>query len=96
MATADKISIYEAVKKMREMSARGESFSFKFRKWDRQRMRGGDLAVVTAAKLRPRAADEDVVHSSSKLYYVDTETGQQRVCWQPLIVEFNGVRTVLN
>lgn len=90
------MSVYEAVRQMRELSARGESFSFKFRKWNRQTTRGGDLVIVSAAKLRPRAADEDVANSSSKLYYVDAETGRERVCWQPLIVEFNGRRTVLN
>lgn len=80
---------------MKEISARGATFSFKFRKYDRSRRKGGDLVTVSAAKLRPKASDEAVENSSYKLYYVDTETGEARVCWQPLIVEFNGLRTIL-
>lgn len=81
---------------MRGISAAGGTFSLKFRKWNRQAHKGGDLVVITAARLRPKAYDDVVENSSHKLYYTDTQSGQPRVCWQPLIVEFNGKRTVLN
>lgn len=68
----------------------------KFRKWNRDTASGGDLVTVAAARLRPRAHDEKIQYSSYKLFYTDTETGQARNCWQPLIMEFNGMRTVLN
>ena len=96
MGNARKIDLYEAISRMKEISARGDTFAFKFRKWNRQTGRGGDLVTVNAAKVRPKANDEDVANSSHKLYFVDVETGRARVCWQPLIVEFNGARTVLN
>lgn len=96
MAEQKTIKLFDAIAQMRELSARGETFSFKFRKWNRQTGRGGDLVIIRAAKMRPKATDEDVANSSHKLFFVDADTGQQRVCWQPLIVEFNGMRTVLN
>lgn len=92
----EKIGLYEAIGEMKRISMSGGTFSFKFRKWDRQRKIGGDTVIVRAARIRPKASDENIAHSSHKLFFTDTDTGLARVCWQPLITEFNGRRTVLN
>lgn len=81
---------------MKRISLAGGTFSFKFRKWNRATRSGGDLVTVNAAKVRPKTSDEKIEHSSYKLFYVDTETGLARNCWQVLIVEFNGMPTMLN
>ena len=81
---------------MKRISLAGGVFSFKFRKWNRATRSGGDVVTVNAARIRPKASDEKIEYSSYKLYFTDTETGLARVCWQPLIIEFNGRRTVLN
>lgn len=90
------IDLYEAIEQMKRISLSGETFSFKFRKWNRVTRSGGDTVTVNAARIRPKASDEKIEYSSYKLYFTDTETGVARVCWQPLITEFNGHRTVLN
>jgi hypothetical protein len=90
------INLYEAIDEMRRISRAGGTFQMKFRKWDRQRRKGGDIANVAAARVRPKATDEKVAHSSHKLYFTDTDSGLARVCWQPLIMEFNGRPTILN
>lgn len=87
------INIFRAIEEMRQISKAGGTFSLKFRKWDRQRHHGGDLCSVMAARVRPAAHDEQVADADAKLFFVDTETGRARVCWQPLIMEFNGMRT---
>jgi len=84
------INLYQAVDQMRKLTTRGETFSMKFRKWDRQRACGGDIAIIPHARLRKKASDEQVASSSHKLYFTDTDTGRARVCWQCLLVEFNG------
>lgn len=91
-----KIDLYEAIDQMKRISLAGGTFSIKFRKWNSQTQSGGDMVTVRAARVRPRAADEKIRHSSYKLFFTDTETGLARNCWQPLIMEFNGRRTVLN
>lgn len=91
-----KIDLFDAIERMRQISAVGGTFSIKFRKWNRQTRKGGDMVTVNAARIRPKASDEKVEYSSFKLYFTDTETGMARNCWQPLIMEFNGLRTVLN
>jgi len=88
------INLYQAVEQMRKLTAQGETFSLKFRKWDRQRRRGGDLAVIPHARLRKKASDEQVAHSSHKLFFTDTDTGRARVCWQCLLIEFNGRKVI--
>lgn len=91
-----RIDLFEAIEKMKKISLAGGAFSMKFRKWNRDTHSGGDLVTVNAAKIRPKTSDEKIKHSSYKLFFTDTETGLARVCWQPLIVEFNGRPTVLN
>lgn len=90
------INLYDAVTRMHAISAEGGTFSMKFRTWNRDTARGGEKVAVAAARLRPRARDEQVAHSRFKLFYTDTETGLARICWQPLVVEFNGMRTVID
>ena len=90
------IDLFQAIEEMKRISLAGGTFSMKFRKWNRQTRNGGDLVRINAARVRPKASDEEISGSSYKLFFTDTETGLARVCWQPLIVEFNGRRTILN
>ena len=90
------MDLYAAIKEMREISEKGGTFSLKHRKWDRARCKGGDLVHVSEARLRPAASDEQVANSDFKLYYTDTQTGTAKVCWQMLLVEFNGHKLTLN
>lgn len=92
----EKIELWAAIDRMREISAEGETFSMKFRKWDRQRKRGGDLVTINAARIRPKASDEAVKNASHKLFFSDVETGRALVCWQILIREFNGMKIFIN
>jgi hypothetical protein len=90
------IDLYRAIDEMKRISLAGGTFAMKFRKWNRQTHSGGDMVTVKAARLRPKASDEAISYSSYKLFFTDTETGLPKVCWQPLIMEFNGHRTTLN
>lgn len=91
-----KIDLFEAIERMKTISAAGDTFALKFRKYNRATRTGGDMASVSHARLRPKASDEDVENSSYKLYFTDTDTGRPLNCWQPLIMEFNGIETTLN
>ena len=86
------VNIYEAVERMREVSQGGGTFALKFRKWDRQRHKGGDVVSLQLARLRKKASDEKIENSSHKVFITDTTTGRALVCWMCLIVEFNGRR----
>ncbi|MCH5237841.1 MAG: hypothetical protein J1E95_08600 [Muribaculaceae bacterium] len=92
----EKIDLWAAISRMREISAEGNTFSMKFRKWDRQRHHGGELVTINAARIRPKASDEAISNASQKLFFTDTETGRALNCWQILIMEFNGMKTFTN
>ncbi|MGM9817175.1 MAG: hypothetical protein ACI304_09015 [Lepagella sp.] len=91
-----RIDLYKAIEEMKRISESGGTFSMKFRKWNRALLKGGDMVVIRAARLRPKASDTDVENSSYKLFFTDTDTGRALNCWQPLIMEFNGIPTHLN
>lgn len=89
------IDLYAAVERMKRISDTGGTFSMKFRKYNRKTRLGGDLVTVKAARLRAKASDEEIQNSSYKLFFTDTETGRAANCWQILITEFNGMKTVV-
>lgn len=92
----EKIDLYLAIDEMKRISASGGTFSIKFRKWNRDSGRGGDMVHLAHARLRPKASDERISNASYKLFITDTDTGRALNCWQPLVMEFNGLHTVLN
>lgn len=73
----------------------GGTFSIKFRKWNRQTRDGGDMVILTAARLRKKATDESIENSSYKLFLTDTTTGRPLNCWECLVMEFNGKRITI-
>lgn len=87
------IEIYTAIEQMKRITEKGGTFSIRFRKMNRQSGQAGEPVYIPAARLAPKASDQRVRDASHKLFLTDTETGQARICWQPLVVEFNGMRT---
>jgi hypothetical protein len=91
----DSINLYVAFEEMKRISVAGNTFSIKFRKWNRALGKGGDIVKLKAARFRSKASDEKIKNASYKLFLTDTETGKPMVCWQCLVVEFNGKKTIL-
>lgn len=91
----EKLNIYTAIERMKALSAEGKTFALKFRKWNRAAKRGGDLVSLGAARLRPKTDDDAIANSSYKLFITDTDTGSPMVCWQALLVEFDGHKLFL-
>lgn len=89
------IQVYDAVREMDRITKSGGTFSFSFYKYNRKTGTGGDFARISRARLRRKASDERIVHSSYKLFFVDVDSGEARNCWQVLIWEFEGKRCVL-
>lgn len=90
-----KINLYVAVEQMKRITISGGTFSIKFRKWNRQTRDGGDMVILTAARLRKKATDESIENSSYKLFLTDTTTGRPLNCWECLVMEFNGKRITI-
>lgn len=86
------IDIYQAFREMKRISDAGGTFSVSFRKWDRSRRKGGDMVRLQNARLRKKTSDEEIAQSSYKLFLRDVEINRALVCWQCLVMEFNGMK----
>jgi len=91
----DKINIFRAVRLARATKDTDGEFSIKFRKWNREKGQGGDLCHIQRARCRPAPKKDDLVNAEAKLYFIDLDRMLPMVCWQCLIVEYNGMGCVL-
>lgn len=92
----NQIHVYEAIKQMELLTKQGKEFSFSFYKYNSKDRTGGDLVCISRAKLRAKASDEKIEHSSYKLFFIDLDNGKPLNCWQILITEFEGMKCLLN
>lgn len=91
----NEIDLYQSIREMRAISKAGGTFTIKFRKWNRATMKGGDLVIIEHARIRHGVSDEVIDHASEKLFITDTDTGRALNCWVCLVMEFNGMRTII-
>lgn len=89
------IHLWQAIHLMREATTKGESFSFAFATYNRSTTRCHGMTSVKHARLRPAAKGDDIVHADHKLFYFDETEQRPQVCWQPLIMFFNGFKVIL-
>jgi len=92
----NEIDLYEAIKQMRILSGKNKFFSFRHATYNREKQTTEGIRTVERALLRPAASTDNIVNADSKLFYRDETIKENRVCWQPLIIEFNGQRVKLS
>lgn len=91
----ESIDLYVAVEQMKKITNEGGCFSMKFRKADYSRKKAGEPVSVSRAALRAKPSDVKVTGSDYKLAFTDLDTGEPKTCWEMLVTEFNGMKTVL-
>lgn len=92
----DTIDLYEAIKQMRMMSANGRTFSFVHATYNRDRCTCDGIRHVGRASLRSAARGDDLDNADYKLFYLDQDSNSPRICWQMLILEFEGKKVILS
>lgn len=75
---------------MREMSRRGETFSFSFMSYNETARRSEGIVEVHRARLRARTQIAHHRNAGIVEEYVDTSTGAARRFYQPLLMSFEG------
>lgn len=90
------IDLFEAIRQMRILSQKNKFFSFTHATYNRETRTTEGIRTVEKALLRPAASQDQIVNSDSKLFYRDETKKENRVCWQPLIMSFNGVKVKLS
>lgn len=92
---APELHLWQAIHLMRELTAKGESFSLAFATYDRSRKLCHGMSSIKHARLRPAAKGDDVRDADHKLFFFDETDQLPKVCWQPLIMYVNGFKIKL-
>ncbi len=89
------MDLYEAIKEMRRLSAKGEEFSFTFMSYNSSA--GISEGVVEVRRARLRKREKSCHHRDAEIVeaYMDLDTMQPRHFYQPLLMSFNGEKVVL-
>lgn len=75
---------------MRAYSERGENFSFAFMSYSYERRRSDGIVKIERARLRKQSRKENNRFADYMLNFMDMDTMEYGMCWQPLLLEFNG------
>ena len=89
------MNVYEAIEKMRKLSAAGESFSFTFMSYNSGAGKSDGVVEVRHGMLRGRQSADYNKNAEYMESYIDLDTGEYRQFWQPLLMTFEGEKTIL-
>lgn len=89
------MNVYEAIEKMRKLSAAGESFSFTFMSYNSSASKSDGVVEVRHGMLRARQSADYNKNAEYMESYIDLDTGEYRQFWQPLLMTFEGEKTIL-
>lgn len=84
------MTVYQAIKKMRELSKAGQSFSFSYMSYSMDRRASHGIVEVRRARLERASTQEQNRHADIMLNYWDMDLMENRRCYQPLLMTFEG------
>jgi len=90
------MSVFEALKVMRERSAKGLSCSFSFMSYNRSDQSTHGVVEVRNAQLKRRTKEADYSNSELIEEYVDLDTHEHRKFYQCTLMTFNGKKLTLS
>ena len=90
------MKIYEAIDRMRALSEKGKSFSFSFMSYSYERRKSDGIVYVERARLRRQSRKENNRFADYMLNFIDLDAMEYGMCWQPLLLEFNGFELELS
>ena len=85
-----RMELFDAIRRMRELSRKNETFSFSFMSYNSSAGRSEGIVEVRHARLRARAKETHHRHAEIIEEYIDIDTGRARHFYQPLLMSFNG------
>lgn len=89
------MNVYEAIEKMRKLSADGKSFSFTFMSYNSSAGKSDGVVEVRHGVLRARQSTDYNKNAEYMESYIDLDAGEYRQFWQPLLMTFEGEKTIL-
>lgn len=89
------MNVYEAIREMRRLTDEGKPFSFSFMSYDSTRGVSEGVVEVRRARLRKRERSDHHRLAEYVEAYLDLDTMEPRRFYQPLLLTFNGRKTIL-
>ena len=89
------MKVYEAIREMRRLTEEGKPFSFSFMSYNSDKGTSDGIVEVRHARLRKRESAKHHRYSEYVEAYLDLDTMEPRRFYQPLLMTFNGEKTVL-
>lgn len=80
---------------MRAYSECGKTFSFAFMSYSYERRRSDGIVKIEHARLRKQSRKNSNRFTDYMLNFIDMDTMEYGMCWQPLLLEFNGIELEL-
>ena len=90
------MNVYEAIRQMKVLTDQGKTFSFSFMSYSIDKHKSHGIVTVEHAKLRAGNRKDRTRYNDYLLNFVDMDTLEDKTCWQPLLLEFNGIMLELN
>ena len=84
------MEVYQAIRKMRELSKQGKSFSFSFMSYSYTRGVSHGIVEVMHARLSGQETKEKNRFADILLNYINLDTMEYEKCYQILLLTFNG------
>ena len=90
------MNVYESIRQMKVLTDQGKTFSFSFMSYSIDKHKSHGIVTVEHAKLRAGNRKDRTRYNDYLLNFVDMDTLEDKTCWQPLLLEFNGIMLELN
>lgn len=89
------MDVYEAIKRMRDFTAKGIPFSFSFMSYSETTGKSHGIVEVRKARLNKQSTIDQNKNADIMLNFMDLETNRNGRCYQPLLMELNGQKLEL-
>lgn len=89
------ITIWDAIREMREITGTGGSFNMTFMSYDRGRQRSTGVVSVEKARLRNATPKEQNKNAPYMLNFLDVEKNQPKQMYLITMMEFNGKKIIV-
>jgi hypothetical protein len=95
IGTMNQLTVFKAINEMRELSAKGISFSFSFMSYNQSKQTSEGIVEVRNARFRNKSPM--VFYENSELMepYYDLDINEPRRFYQPTLMTFNGRKVTL-
>lgn len=90
------ISIWDAIREMREITGQGGTFGMVFMTYDRGRQKSSGVTRINRAKLRNATPKEQNKNAHHMLNFLDVDLNQPKQMYLITMMEFNGRKIVVS